>query len=63
MKASELVAKIQAAIAEHGDVNVFAGDMVPVVEEDFDVFETITDDPGEREQYGEKYLKIGSWEW
>jgi len=59
MKASELVAKIEAAIAEHGDVNVFVGDMVPVVAEDFDVFETITDDPDERKQYGEKYLLFG----
>lgn len=61
MKASELVTMIQAAIAEHGDVNVFAGDMVPVVAENFDVYETITDDPEERKQYGEKYLLFGGW--
>ncbi|OGT97868.1 MAG: hypothetical protein A2X80_04485 [Geobacteraceae bacterium GWB2_52_12] len=56
MKVSELVARLQAAIAEHGDVKVFAGDMKPV--DGFEVVDTITEDPEERKQYGEKYLYI-----
>lgn len=59
MKLQELVERLTLLFEVHGNVNVFIGDMVPVAIEDFDVFETFTDDPGERHQYGEKYLLFG----
>lgn len=65
MKASELVARIQELIKEQGDINVFFSDSFTTGEQsDIEVYETITDDPAEREKLGDKYLHIsgnGNW--
>lgn len=62
MKASELLARIQELVTRYGgNVEVFAGDMNPVGADYFEVVDTITEDPAEREKYGEQYLHIGDY--
>jgi hypothetical protein len=53
MRASELVARLQAGIAACGDVRVFQGDMVSVQ------IETVN--AGQPELYGKNYIHIGAW--
>ncbi|WP_173195287.1 hypothetical protein [Geobacter sp. SVR] len=61
MKASELAARILAAIDEYGDLNVFYGDMKPVERDRIEVVMTSTEDPEDWEQYGDKYLHLGDF--
>lgn len=61
MKASELAARILTTIAEHGDLNVFCGDMKPVEHGRMEVVVTTTEDPEEWERYGDKYLHLGDY--
>lgn len=62
MKASELAARIQELVATYGgNVEVFAGDMQPVNADYFEVVDTRTEDPTERERYGEQYFHIGAY--
>lgn len=61
MKASELLARIQELIAEHGDVTVFVGDCVPMKPEHFNVYEPVTECPKERKRLGKKYLEVAGW--
>jgi hypothetical protein len=61
MKASELVARIQELIDRNGDVNVFVDNCIPMQPEHFNVYETVTDCPEERQLLGDKYLEVGNW--
>ena len=65
MKASELLARIQELIEEHGDVNVFFSDSFTAGEHcDIDVYEPVTEDTAELAILGGKYLHLsglGAW--
>lgn len=58
MKASELIARVQELITEHGDVNVFFQNIAAVTENCFEVVESVTDCPDELKLLGGKYLLI-----
>lgn len=53
MKLADLIVKLQGELAQHGNINVYSGDMeAPRIE----VCETV--DPGDVEIYGREYLHI-----
>jgi hypothetical protein len=62
MKLSEAIIQMTAVLAAEGDVNVFAGDMVPLNAGHFDVVEAqATDNVDEAQLYGKRYLHLGEW--
>jgi hypothetical protein len=61
MKASMVVSLLQAEIAQHGDMDVYLGDMEPLDVGDFDTIETAAVDPDAPKKYGEKVLHLGAW--